>query len=100
MNKPLNSHKQHEILVAIAHRHGITISQAEDIWNSFGSTIATHISSAQKNEEGFFIEESFPVIHIENFGKFVPNKRRIKYANHCITHKNKNNEHNIANITP
>ena len=83
----------------MARRHGITIGQAEDIWSSFGSTIATHVSSATKDEEGFFIEDSFPVIHIENFGKFVPNKRRIKYANHCITYKKKQNEHNTADTT-
>ena len=99
MSKLLSSHRQQEILVEMARRHGITIGQAEDIWSSFGSTIATHVSSATKDEEGFFIEDSFPVIHIENFGKFVPNKRRIKYANHCITYKKKQNEHNTTDTT-
>lgn len=100
MSKLLSKHKQQEILVAMAHRYGITIGQAEDIWLSFGSTIATHVSSATKSEEGFFIEDSFPVIHIENFGKFVPNKRRIKYANHCITYKKKSDEHNTTDTAP
>lgn len=94
------SSRQQDILVSLARRHGITIGQAEEIWSFFGSTIATHISSAEKNEEGYFIEDSFPIIHIENFGKFVPNKRRIKYANHCITYKKKQNEHHTSDTAP
>jgi nucleoid DNA-binding protein len=93
------SSRQQEVIVKLARLHGITMGQAEEIWSSFGSTIATHISSAQKNDDGYFIEDSFPIIHIENFGKFVPNKRRIKYANHCITYKKKQNEHNTSDTT-
>jgi hypothetical protein len=100
MSKLLSSSRQQEILVAMARRYGLTVGQAEEVWLSFGSTIATHVSSATKSEDGFFLEDSFPVIHIENFGKFVPNKRRIRYANHCITHKKKSDEHNTADITP
>lgn len=76
--------RQQEILVTLAKRHGITIGQAEEIWNLLGEKINTVISSNKKNEEGQFILDKFDTIHIDNFGKFVPNKRKINYANHCI----------------
>ena len=76
--------RQQEILVTLAKRHGITIGQAEEIWNLLGEKINTVISSDKKNEEGQFILDKFDTIHIDNFGKFVPNKRKINYANHCI----------------
>jgi nucleoid DNA-binding protein len=76
--------KQQKILITVAKNHGITIGQAEEIWSLFGEKIATTISSPKKNEEGQFILDKFDTIHIDNFGKFVPNKRKINYANHCI----------------
>jgi nucleoid DNA-binding protein len=76
--------KQQKILITVAKNHGITIGQAEEIWSLFGEKIATTISNPKKNEEGQFILDKFDTIHIDNFGKFVPNKRKINYANHCI----------------
>jgi nucleoid DNA-binding protein len=83
--------KQKEILKKIAATHGIKISQAEEIWNLLGSKISEVISSDHKTE-GLFDENKFPIIHIDNFGKFVPNKRKINHANYCI--KKKQNESN------
>ena len=34
-----------------------------------------------------FDENKFPIIHIDNFGKFIPNKRKINHANYCIKKK-------------
>ncbi len=76
--------RQQEILVSLAKHHGITIGQAEEIWNLFGEKIAEVISSPKKDNEGQFILDKFDTIHIDNFGKFVPNKRKVNYANHCI----------------
>ncbi len=84
--------KQKEILKKIAAFHGINFSQAEEIWNLLGSKIAEEISSDHKNEKGLFDENKFPIIHIDNFGKFIPNKRKINHANYCI--KKKQNESN------
>lgn len=79
--------RQQEILIETAKRHGITIGQAEEIWNLLGGAISTVISSPKKDENNLFIPEKFDVIHIDNFGKFVPNKRKINYANHCLNLK-------------
>jgi nucleoid DNA-binding protein len=76
--------RQQELLIATAKRHGLTIGQAEEIWNLFGEKINTVISSNKKDEEGQFILDKFDTVHIDNFGKFVPNKRKVNYANHCI----------------
>jgi len=76
--------KQQEILTAIARRHGLTLGQAEEIWNLFGEKIAVTISSPKKDQDNLFNIDNFDTIHIDNFGKFLPNKRKINYANHCI----------------
>lgn len=76
--------KQQEILTAIARHHGLTLGQAEEIWNLFGEKIAVTISSPKKDQDNLFDITNFDTIHIDNFGKFVPNKRKINYANHCI----------------
>ena len=81
----MNSQK--EILKKIAATHGINISQAEEIWNLLGSKVADVISSNHKGDDGLFDIEKFPVIHIDNFGKFVPNKRKINHANYCLNKK-------------
>jgi nucleoid DNA-binding protein len=76
--------KQQKILADIARHHGLTLGQAEEIWNLLGAKIADVISSPKKDDEGQFILDKFDTIHIDNFGKFVPNKRKVNYANHCI----------------
>lgn len=76
--------RQQEILATIAKRHNITLGQAEEVWSLFGEKIATTISSSKKDEDGLFNIDNFDTIHIDNFGKFLPNKRKINYANHCI----------------
>jgi nucleoid DNA-binding protein len=78
--------RQKEILKKIADTHGIKISQAEEIWKLLGSKIAETISSDHKTD-GMFDENKFSIIHIDNFGKFIPNKRKINHANYCIKKK-------------
>jgi hypothetical protein len=82
---------QKKILKKIANTHGVTISQAEEIWKLLGNKIADVISSDHKTETMFDVEK-FPIIHIDSFGKFIPNKRKINHANFCI--KKKKNESN------
>ena len=76
--------KQQEILITIAKNHGLTIGQAEEIWSLFGEKIAVTISSPKKDEQGLFNIDNFDTVHIDNFGKFTINKRKVNYANHCI----------------
>jgi hypothetical protein len=84
--------KQQKILLDTAKRHGLTIAQAEEIWNLLGSKIAEEISRQDKLEDGLYNPDKFPVIHIDNFGKFIPDQRRLRHANHCLTLKLKNND--------
>jgi hypothetical protein len=87
--------KQREILELTAKRHGLSISQAEEIFNLLGSKIAEVISNQDKKVNNLYDPEKFPVIHIDHLGKFIPNQRKIRHANYCL--KNKTNEHNIDN---
>jgi hypothetical protein len=74
--------KQKEILNRLAKEHGITIGQAEEIWKLLIDKIATTISDPDKrNDDGLYDPDKFPIIHIDNFGKFIPNLRTLKYAN-------------------
>ena len=91
--------RQRDILVNIARHHGLTLAQAEEIWNLLGAKIAEVISSEDKKPEELYNPEKFNIIHIDNFGKFIPDQRKIRHANHCLTLKIKSNEqelkHNI-----
>jgi hypothetical protein len=76
--------RQREILVELARHHGININQAEEIWNLLGGKIAEVISNSEKKTDGLYDIEKFPIIHIDNFGKFIPAPRQIKHANHHL----------------
>lgn len=87
--------KQKEILVSIARKHGLSISQAEEIFNLLGDKISKIISDPnKKSDNNLYDRDKFPVIHIDNFGKFIPNQRKIRHANYCLRNKAKD-EHNI-----
>ena len=89
--------RQRDILLEIARRNGVSVAQAEEIWNSFGATIAKHIGSNHRDDDNKFNLDKFPVINIQHFGKFIPRKKKINYANYCID-KNQpyDTEHNTA----
>lgn len=71
---------QYQILRKLAKEQGITITQAEEIWSLFCKKIESVIYS-DKRVDGIYDINKFPVIHIDNFGKFIPNKKNIRYAN-------------------
>ena len=86
--------KQREILLSIAEKHGLSISQAEEVWRLFGFKIASVISDTNKKDNNNLYDiEKFPVIHIDNFGKFFPSPRVIHHSNTNL--KKKQDEHNI-----
>ena len=84
--------RQTQILREVAERHGIQIGQAEEVWTLFGRMIYQTISNVKKNEKGLHEVENFPVIHIDNFGKFIP---RVKYINRLNKLKEDESQHNI-----
>ena len=53
----------------------------------FCNQIQEEISN-DKKEDNLFNPEKFRTIHIDNFGKFIPNQRKIRHANYCLTKKN------------
>ena len=87
--------KQREILLAIAKRHGLNIGQAEEVWNLIGGKIAEVIGDLDKKTDELYDDNKFHVIHVDNFGKFIPNKNKIKHANYCLRLKIKKDERNI-----
>ena len=76
--------KQEEILYSIASKHGISKGQAKEMWKLATNKIAETISEEGKKENGYFIKEKFKTIHVQNFGKFIPNYKKIRFANLCI----------------
>ena len=87
--------EQRRLLLEVATRHGVKIGQAEEVWNLLGGKIAEVISNIDKKSNELYDKEKFPVIHIDNFGKFIPNKNRIRHANYCLRLKIKKDECNI-----
>lgn len=73
--------RQEEILEEIANKHEVSIVEARKIWNSFLNTIKDVISKPDKLIDGQYVSDNFKVIHIDNFGKFIPSQKNIKYAN-------------------
>ena len=81
----MKSNRQKEILESIAADHGVPVAQAEEIWRLITSKVHDTISEQDKMEEGQYNPEKFKVIHISNFGKFIPNYRNIRHANLCLS---------------
>lgn len=75
--------RQKEILTKVADRHGLSFNEAKEIWELLCDKVYDTITEHKKTEDRFEIEK-FKTIHIQNFGKFVPNKKKINYANHCL----------------
>lgn len=82
--------KQEEIIYRIASEHGISKTHSKEIWKLFTNKIAETISDQDKKEDGKFSRDKFKVVHISNFGKFIPNYKKIYFANKCL--KAKKNE--------
>jgi hypothetical protein len=83
--------KQRDILIETAKRHGLTITQAEEIWNSIGGKVAEVISNPDKKSGVEYDPAKFQVIHIDNFGKFIPDQVKIRHANYCLNKKHESN---------
>ena len=79
--------KQKIILNELAKKHNISIGQAEEIFSLFVDKIATTISEEDKMEDGLYVADRFKTIHIDNFGKFIPNLNKITYANKYLEKK-------------
>ena len=79
--------KQKIILNELAKKHNISIGQAEEIFSLFVDKIATTISEEDKIEDGLYVADRFKTIHIDNFGKFIPNLNKITYANKYLEKK-------------
>ena len=79
--------KQKIILNNLAKKHNISIGQAEEIFGLFVDKIATTISEEDKMEDGLYVADRFKTIHMDNFGKFIPNLNKIAYANKYLEKK-------------
>jgi nucleoid DNA-binding protein len=73
--------KQKKIINDLAAAHNISIGHAEEIFSLFVEKIASTMSEPNKLVDGLYDIDNFPTIHIDNFGKFVPDSRKIHHAN-------------------
>lgn len=76
--------KQEQILYELASKYGISKGHSKEIWKLLTDKVAQTISDEEKKEDGLFIKEKFKTVHIQNFGKFIPNYKKIHFANMCI----------------
>lgn len=71
----------------VAKRHGLPDYQVEEIWRLFTQGLSAQMSIKRKDENNKFVVEDFPIIHVDNFGKFTPRINFIKRLNKLQTHK-------------
>lgn len=79
--------RQQQILKEIANRNGLPDYQVEEIWLQFIHGLSSQIGVIRKDENKKFIPEDFPIIHVDNFGKFTPRINMIKRLNKLQKHK-------------
>jgi|10_taG_2_1085330.scaffolds.fasta_scaffold00452_8 hypothetical protein len=81
--------KQDKILRKIASDYGLSIKVAEEIYTLFTQQLVEIISHIDKKTDDQYDPDKFSTIHIDQFGKFVPNLRNIRHANFCLENKRK-----------
>lgn len=79
--------RQQQILKDVAKRHGLPDYQVEEIWRLFTQGLSAEMSIKRKDENSQFIVKDFPIIHVDNFGKFTPRINLIKRLNKLQKHK-------------
>lgn len=85
--------RQRNIMMEIAKKHGILMGQADEIWQLFNNKIEEVISDTDvMTEDNYFDANKFKLIHIDNFGKFIPLKKNINYVNLGLKNKRKKDE--------
>ena len=84
--------EQEKILYELASKYGISKGHSKEIWKLLTDKVADTISKPDKKEEGLFKKEKFKTVHIQNFGKFIPNYKKIHFANMCITKEKEKKE--------
>jgi len=84
--------EQKKILYKLAKEHGLSLGQAEELWKLFTDKIVDTISDLDKKTDEIYDIKKFKTIHIDNFGKFIPNVRNINHANMCLEQRKKKNE--------
>jgi len=68
----------------VAKENELTKKQVEDIFSKLCEYTREQMQSFEENEVGVKNLESFKIIHIQNFGKFIPNKKMIKAVNNKL----------------
>ena len=87
----LKKDAQRQMLVDIAHKHGILLAQADEVWKLFEDKIVDVIEKEDKlDENGLYDVSKIKVIHIDNFGKFIPSKKIIGVMNRYRKERFKN----------
>jgi hypothetical protein len=76
--------RQEKILKETALHHGITLTQAQEVWHLFTTKVAETLNAVDVKTDGYFDLSKFNVVHIDNFGKFIPNTKGITVANTLI----------------
>jgi hypothetical protein len=71
----MNLSHQDKVIRELADKHGLSYKQACDILNCFADCIVNVMVNPTIDEEG---NPQYKIIHIDRFGKFIPNKWKIK----------------------
>jgi nucleoid DNA-binding protein len=78
---------QEKLFKQIAKDNDIPYKTVLEIFRKTCEKIAIEMANHEVDELGVKDIDSFRVIHIQNFGKFIPHNRQIKAANNQILSK-------------
>jgi uncharacterized protein YlxP (DUF503 family) len=88
----LKKDTQRQILIDLAKKYNISIAQADEIWKLFEDKIIEVISEENKlDENDLYDVNNVKIIHIDNFGKFIPDTKLIGIMNNHRKNKFKKN---------
>ena len=88
---------QNKIIEQVGAKNNMSKQDSMKAYYKICEFLSHTISSTKRNDDGTFNPDNFKVLHITNFGKFVPNKLKVIQMNKALLakkSKNKNDRNN------
>jgi hypothetical protein len=78
---------QEKMLKDIAKENNLPYKTVLEIFRKACEKIVLEMSNHEVDERGIKNLDTYKTIHVQNFGKFIPEVKRIKASNHVILTK-------------
>jgi stalled ribosome alternative rescue factor ArfA len=78
---------QEKLFRKVAKDNNVPYTVVLDIFRKACEKVTIEMGSYEADDKGVKDMDSFKVIHVQNFGKFIPHKQKILASNYQITAK-------------